>query len=122
MSRAGKFNSFDEAVAVLADQLDGRVIFGSIDEAQQLLDSRKLPMSHPDSRRVEHMAETIFDDASKLNIDWIIARIGGCVETRLSAIREAIALIARHFIEQYENCMDRVDIDLASLPLQAVTV
>ena len=92
---------YEDKVEMVASVIAPHVKFDSVDEAKEFMTSYR----HPDvgaDRQVQHMARHFARHADHFGLSEMLATIGGCIETRRSALREAIRLCAKRHVEQAE--------------------
>lgn len=104
---------FDTAVRSLALDLDSSVVFGGQNpEACEIASAYKHPRNSRVNRWIDGEAKVLYSAAAELNIEPQLNRIGGCKQTRLSALREAIRWLAREACddEEIDNELD-IEVD-----------
>lgn len=100
--------SYDEKVARLSNLIQRAVKFDSLHQAEEMRDAWRESVDSEAYKRLQGLAESLllWADDPNLNIDDELRLIAGSDRTRLSALREAIRLCAKAYLERHQARVD----------------
>lgn len=91
---------YDDKVRELASALGPAAAFTGRTQAKEFAKYYQYPVDSSVYREVEARAEAILEGARHFGVEDILQDIGTDVRTKLSALREALRLEAREYLEQ----------------------